>query len=193
MDETTLTQLDQIAGTMRDIIYSIRKPECMLFDLDSTLLPTYGSQEGEAFNYHYQAHGYHPLLCYDGLTGDLLKSELRDGTQYCSLNAEKFMLPLILEYRLKYPSMPLYMRGDSGFASPKLYDTCEDNDCEYAIRLKENAKLRSYASYADEALTRATKYNTIDYAVEYGDFYYQAIPGDSRGGSCLRWKNRQTR
>ena len=41
MDETTLTQLDQIAGTMRDIIYSIRKPECMLFDLDSTLLPTY--------------------------------------------------------------------------------------------------------------------------------------------------------
>lgn len=174
MDETTLTQLDQIAGTMRDIIYSIRKPECMLFDLDSTLLPTYGSQEGEAFNYHYQAHGYHPLLCYDGLTGDLLKSELRDGTRYCSLNAEKFMLPLILEYRLKYPSMPLYMRGDSGFASPKLYDTCEDNDCEYAIRLKENAKLRSYASYADEALTRATKYNAIDYAVEYGDFYYQA-------------------
>ena len=120
---------------MRDIIYSIRKPECMLFDLDSTLLPTYGSLEGEAFNYHYQAHGYHPLLCYDGLTGDLLKSELRT-VRYCSLNAEKFMLPLILEYRLKYPSMPLYICRVT-FASPKLYDTCEDNDCEYATVKRE--------------------------------------------------------
>ena len=41
----------------------------MLFDIDSTLLDTYGHQEGEGFNFHYQAHGYHPLLCYDGLTG----------------------------------------------------------------------------------------------------------------------------
>ena len=54
----------------------------MLFDIDSTLLDTYGHQEGEGFNFHYQAHGYHPLLCYDGLTGDLLKAELRDGTMY---------------------------------------------------------------------------------------------------------------
>ena len=44
----------------------------MLFDLDSTLLNAYGKQEGEAFNYHYQAHGYHPLPCFDGITGDLL-------------------------------------------------------------------------------------------------------------------------
>ena len=74
MDETTLTQLDQIAGTMRDIIYSIRKPECMLFDLDSTLLPTYGSQEGEAFNYHYQAHGYHPFFATMDLQAICLKA-----------------------------------------------------------------------------------------------------------------------
>lgn len=48
----------------------------MLFDIDSTLLDFYGDQEGEGFNYHYQAHGYHPLLCYDGLTGGqgLIKS-----------------------------------------------------------------------------------------------------------------------
>lgn len=36
---------------------------------------------------HYQAHGYHPLLCFDGMTGDLLKAELRDGTHYCSKDA----------------------------------------------------------------------------------------------------------
>ena len=174
MDEDTLSQLDTIQKRMREIVYSIQKPEYMLLDLDSTLLNTYGSQEGEGFNFHYQAHGYHPLLCYDGLTGDLLKAGLRDGTQYCSKDADQFMNPLMQEYRTKYPSMPLYLRGDSGFASPALYETCEENDCKYAIRLKENKTLVKYASDADDALYRATRENQIDYAVEYGEFDYQA-------------------
>ena len=174
MDEGTLTQLDTINEKMREIVYSIKHPEQMLFDLDSTLLNTYGKQEGEGFNFHYQAHGYHPLLCFDGLTGDLLKTELRDGTQYCSKDADQFMIPLMQEYRTKHPSMPLYLRGDSGFASPNLYEACEDNDCKYAIRLKYNKTLADYASDADEALYRATRENMMDYAVEYGEFEYQA-------------------
>lgn len=174
MDEDTLAQLDRIQAAMRNIVYSIKRPEHMLFDLDSTLLNTYGTQEGEGFNYHYQAHGYHPLLCYDGLTGDLLKAELRDGTQYCSKDADLFMTPLMQEYREKYPSTPLYLRGDSGFASPELYKACEENDCKYAIRLKQNSTLIKYAADADEALYRATRKNQIDYAVEYGEFEYQA-------------------
>lgn len=174
MDDKTLGQFDQITRKMRQVIYSIRKPEHMLFDLDSTLLNTYGNQEGEGFNYHYQAHGYHPLLCYDGLTGDLLKVELRDGTQYCSKDADAFMIPLMQEYREEYPAMPLYLRGDSGFASPDLYEACEDNDCKYAIRLKQNSTLVKLAEVADEALYRATRQNQVDYAVEYGEFMYQA-------------------
>lgn len=174
MDDDTLSQFDAISSKMREIIYSIRMPQQMLFDLDSTLLNTYGTQEGEGFNFHYQAHGYHPLLCYDGITGDLLKAELRDGTHYCSNGAERFMVPLMREYRTKYPSMDLYLRGDSGFASPGLYTACEENDCKYAIRLKQNAALLEYAADADEALYRATRENQVDYAVEYGEFYYQA-------------------
>ena len=174
MDESTLAQFDEIDTAMRKAVYSVKRPEHMLFDLDSTLLNTYGSQEGEGFNYHYQAHGYHPLLCYDGLTGDLLKAELRDGTQYCSKDADQFMIPLMKEYRDTYPSMPLYLRGDSGFASPELYEACEEHDCRYAIRLKDNKTLRKLAEDADEALYRATSLNQIDYAVEYGEFFYQA-------------------
>ena len=174
MDIDTLAQFSEIASRMREIIYSIHTPEQMLFDLDSTLLNTYGAQEGEGFNFHYQAHGYHPLLCYDGITGDLLKAELREGTQYCSKEADTFMIPLMQEYRTKYPSMPLYLRGDSGFASPDLYEACEENDCKYAIRLKLNTSLIRYAQDAEEALYRATRHNQIDYAVEYGEFNYQA-------------------
>ena len=49
------------------------------------------------------------------------------------------MVPLMQEYRKEYPSTPLYLRGDSGFASPDLYEACEENDCKYAIRLKQNS------------------------------------------------------
>ena len=155
MDGDTLSQLNQITRELRKVIYSIKKPEFMLFDIDSTLLDTYGNQEGEGFNYHYQAHGYHPLLCCDGLTGDLLKAQLRDGTMYCSKEADIFMKSLLDEFLCDFPDMPLFLRGDSGFASPDLYEVLEDKNCKYAIRLKENAKLRELA----EVLYQAGSWN----------------------------------
>ena len=155
MDGDTLSQLNQITRELRKVIYSIKKPEFMLFDIDSTLLDIYGNQEGEGFNYHYQAHGYHPLLCYDGLTGDLLKAQLRDGTMYCSKEADIFLKSLLDEFLCDFPDMPLFLRGDSGFASPDLYEVLEDKNCKYAIRLKENAKLRELA----EVLYQAGSWN----------------------------------
>ena len=174
MDETTLAQFDTINEQMREIIYSIQMPEQMLFDVDTTHFNTYGDQEGAGYNAHYQAHGFHPILCFNGLNGDLLKAELRNGTQYCGKDADQFILPLLQEYREKYPEMPLYLRGDSGFAVPAMYEACEEHDCKYAIRLKRNPALMKYVADADEALYRATRDNQIDYAVEYGEFEYQA-------------------
>ena len=173
MDKDTLEQLNKIIRELRKVIYSIKKPEFMLFDIDTTLLDTYGKQEGEGFNYHYQAHGYHPLLCYDGLTGDLLKVELRDGTMYCSKEADIFMKSLLDEFISDFPDMPFYFRGDSGFASPELYEVLEDKNCTYAIRLKENAKLRELAEDENQDLYHATKHNQVDYAVVFGEFMYQ--------------------
>ena len=172
MDADTLIQFDDIDKSLRDIIYSIKRPEHVLLDLDSTLFKTYGHQEGEGFNFHYRAHGYHPLLCYDGLTGDLIKAELRDGTQYCGNDADKFMESILDEYLAR--NISAYLRGDSGFASPKLYKTCESNGCSYAIRLKQNAILLALASNKDEELYLATKDDQISYAVTYGEFMYQA-------------------
>jgi len=174
MDDDTLRQFDDILRQLRRKIYSIKMPESVLFDIDTTLLTTYGKQEGGGFNSHYQAHGYHPVLCYDGLTGDLLRAQLRDGTDYCSKGAAAFMEPLIAEYRENYPSIQLYARGDSGFATPELYGLFEDNDVKYAIRLKINSTLLKLAQDEDEALAGATRFNMIDYAVTYGEFFYQA-------------------
>ena len=99
MDETTMGQFNHILRELRKVVYSIKRPEFMLFNIDITLLNAYGGQEGVAFNYHYQDKGYHPLFAFDGLTGDLMKAELRDGTQYCSKEADAFMISLLEEFR----------------------------------------------------------------------------------------------
>ena len=125
MDETALEQLNQILRELRKIIYSIKIPQFILLDIDTTLLNAFGRQEGAAFNFHYQDKGYHPLLVFDALTGDLLKAELRDGTQYCSKEADVFMESLLEEFKEDFPDLPLYLRGDSGFASPDLYEALE--------------------------------------------------------------------
>lgn len=41
--------------------------------------------------------------------------------------------------------MDMLVRGDSGFATPELYDTCETNAAFYLIRLKANHKLNHLA------------------------------------------------
>lgn len=174
MDGDTVKQFEDIIRHMRSSAYRTKMPEQVLLDLDSTLLNTYGKQDGEGFNYHYQAHGYHPLLCYDGLTGDLLKAELRDGTAYSSTGVCEFMQPLLDEYFTKYPDVHLFLRGDSGFATPDLYKQCESNGVSYAIRLKANKILYAHAKHLDDEITEATKDNMIDYVVRYDEFLYQA-------------------
>lgn len=71
-----LMQFESIHEELRRRIYSINKPHSILFDIDSTLFATYGKQEGNDYNQHYNNYGYHPLLVFDGLTGDLLKSRI---------------------------------------------------------------------------------------------------------------------
>ena len=174
MDEDTLNQFLAICRMLRKKIYSISMPEAIIFDLDSTLLDTYGKQEGRTFNFHYQSTGYHPLLCFDGITGDLIKIQLRDGSKYSCTGVVDFLQPILDEYLEDYPSISLLLRGDSGFATPELYKQCEENGTNYVIRLKENATLRDEASYLVDELNEITHNNKIDYAVVYGEFMYQA-------------------
>ena len=176
MDEDSLNQFLSINQILRKKVYSVQMPESIILDLDLTLLNTYGKQEGRAFNFHYQSNAYHPLVCYDGLTGDLIKIQLRDETQYSSTGVVDFLQPILDEYLEDFPEIKLLLRGDSGFATPGLYKQCEENGTGYVIRLKENAILRDKASYLVDELDEITKNNKVDYAVVYGEFMYQAGP-----------------
>ena len=170
MDEDTLNQFLTVNRVLRKKIYSIQMPEAVILDLDSTLLDAYG----RAFNFHYQSNGYHPLVCYDGMTGDLIKIQLHDGTQYSCTGVVDFQQPILDEYLNDYPAIRILLRGDSGFAIPDLYKQCEENGTSYVIRLKENGILREKASDLVDELDDITMNNKADYAVTYGEFMYKA-------------------
>ena len=167
MDEDTLNQFLAIARVLRRKIYSIQMPQAVILDLDSTLLDAYGRQEGRAFNFHYQSNGYHPLVCYDGMTGDLIKVQLRDGTQYSCTGVVDFLQPVLDEYLHDYPEIPILLRGDSGFSTPDLYKQCEENGTSYVIRLKENGILRGKAGKNQIVYMYTFVVTNMDSAPEY--------------------------
>ena len=93
-------------------------PREVILDLDSTLLTAYGRQEGRRFNFHYHDSGYHPLLCYDGHTHDLIQLQLRTGNVYSSDGTVDYLQPVLDEYRTEYKDIRLKPGGDSGYAIP---------------------------------------------------------------------------
>lgn len=174
MDLDTLSILKYIQSALRKIVYSLDLPENVILDIDSTLLNTYGKQYGGKYNHHYDSIGYHPLVCFDPFTRDLLGIKLRDGSDYCSNGAVEFLLPILKEYRENYSSVHLLVRGDSGFAAPEIYNLCEDMDAQFIIRLKENSILHSKAAALNDQLQKLVDKHPDEYHVVYGEFLYRA-------------------
>lgn len=177
LGHSTLLDLESILKFTRKQAYRVSMPEEVILDIDSTHLPTYGKQEGGEFNAHYQATGYHPLLCYDGNTGDLLKQELREGGMYCGKGVADFLRPLLKEYATDYPKIGIMVRGDSGFAMPELYTLAEasENEATYVIRLKLNEVLRKLTQgVADGLLEECQGEGCQSAKPRYGETEYQA-------------------
>lgn len=144
-DAQALDQLQAANQELLDRVHHVRQSETLIFDLDSTHADTYGNQEKSSYNAHYRTLGFHPLVAFDGLTGDFLKAQLRPGSVYTSNGVVDFMRPLIEHYNETFPEISTLVRGDSGFAVPGLYELCEKESVYYIIRLKSNAKLKALA------------------------------------------------
>lgn len=144
-DQESIVQIEQANQELLDRVHRARQSEVLIFDLDSTHADTYGRQEKTAYNSHYRTVGYHPLVVFDGMTGDFLKAQLRPGNVYTSNGVVEFIRPLIAHYNETFPQTLLLLRGDSGFAMPGLYDLCEKESVSYIIRLKANAILNTLA------------------------------------------------
>ncbi len=144
-DAQSLAQLQTANQELLDRVHRMRQSNTLLIDLDSSHADTYGRQEQASYNAHYGTFGFHPLVAFDGLTGDFLKAQLRPGNVYTSNGGVDFLRPLLEHYNETFPETSALVRGDSGFAVPGLYELCEQESVYYIIRLKSNPKLKALA------------------------------------------------
>ncbi|GEK92222.1 IS1380 family transposase [Alkalibacterium kapii] len=181
--EENMNQFQSLNQALIDKARLIRNDTELIIDIDSTHSDTYGRQEQTDYNAHYQTYGYHPLVAFDGLTGDFLKAELRSGNQYTSKGVKKFIDPLLDHYSKALPHTDILVRGDSGFATPEVYESCEANHSHYVIRLKNNRRL---GLLAEQSILYGYNQNWEEREVQYFSLSYQAQSWSKPRRICIR-------
>jgi hypothetical protein len=121
-------------------------PERIVLDFDGTDDPAHGKQEGVAYHGFYGGYMYHPLVVFDGETGQLITAILRPGTCHDSRGAVAVLTRLVRRLRTRWPQVTIELRADSGFAVPVVYDYCEAQRISYTIGLGSNSRLEAMAA-----------------------------------------------
>jgi hypothetical protein len=121
-------------------------PARVRLDLDGTADPAHGQQEGVAYHGYYRQHMYHPLLVFDGDTGQVITAILRPGNVHGSKFVVLVLRRLLRRLRAVWPSVQVEVRADSGFAIPRLYAWCEAAGVAYTIGLIPNPTLDAIAA-----------------------------------------------
>ena len=162
-----LKSLMNLPGMWIDRVGQHRSFDRLILDLDSSASETYGRQEGSAYNGHFACNCYHPRFCFNHLA-DLERVLLRDGNSASADHWRSMLEPVVA--RCRHLEISKYFRGDAAFAIPELYSFLEDEDYEYAIRLKWNAVLERHIQ---QLLTRPVGRPPKKPVVRYYQFMYQ--------------------
>jgi hypothetical protein len=169
-----LTQAENLAGLAvlnRDLVAkgeTIASPRRVVLDMDSTEIPVYGRQEQGAYNGHFESTCYHPLLLFNG-QGDCLAVKLRPGNVHSAEDWEELLFPEI--DRQQAQGKEVAFRGDAAFAKPELYESVEERQAKYAIRLPANDNLERKVA---QLLTLPVGRPSYKPVVRYKSFFYQA-------------------
>jgi hypothetical protein len=122
-----------------DAVHQRRQPKVIVLDMDSSDSPTYGEQEGSAYNGHFGCTCYNPLFVFDQL-GDLERCALRPGNVRSADGWREVLEPVVSRYRGRVKRQ--YFRADAAFANPEVYEFFEAEGMSYTIRLPANLVLQ---------------------------------------------------
>jgi hypothetical protein len=139
-----LAGLADLPGQWIDTVHRRRPPKSIVLDMDSSESPTYGVQEGSAYNGHFGCTCYHPLFVFNQL-GDLERCALRSGNVHSAAGWRDVLEPVVVRYRGTVKRR--YFRGDAAFANPEIYEFLEAESYGYAIRLPTNPVLQGKIGY----------------------------------------------
>lgn len=135
-----LGAIADLSGHWIDQVAKHRPGGRVVLDMDSSVSPTHGDQEGSVWNGHFVCTCYHPLFVFNQY-GDLERCALRPGNVHSADGWEAVLKPVVARYRAIGTSVAF--RGDAAFAQPNMYEYLEREGIEYAIRLPANQILQA--------------------------------------------------
>lgn len=120
--------------------------DVVILDVDATDDPVHGQQQLGFFHGYFDSYVYHPLVIFDGSTGELITAILRPGNTHASRGAKGVLRRLIRKIRRRCPQTPIVVRGDSGFAVPRILRELERLDetvggVDYLLGIAKNPRL----------------------------------------------------
>ena len=163
-----LAALADLPGQWIDKVQQRRPPKRIVLDMDSSESPTYGEQEGSAYNGHFACTCYHPLFVFNQF-GDVERCVLRPGNVHSADGWRAVLEPVIARYRGSMKR--LYFRGDAAFGNPEMYEYLEAEGIGYVIRLPTNRVLQDKIGYL---LKRPVGRPSHEVRRYYASFSYQA-------------------
>jgi Transposase DDE domain group 1 len=163
-----LVALADLPGRWIDIVHSRRPVKAVVLDMDSSVSPTFGDQEGTAYNGHFACTCYHPLFVFNQF-GDQERCALRSGNVHSADGWKDVLEPVVAGYRDMFKRR--YFRADAAFANPEVYEFLEVEGFKYAIRLPANSVLQESIGYL---LKRPVGRPPIEVRRYYASFSYQA-------------------
>jgi hypothetical protein len=163
-----LPALADLPGQWIDKVRRRRGPKTVILDMDSSESPTYGEQEGSAYNGHFACTCYHPLFVFNQF-GDVERCALRPGNVHSADGWRAVLEPVIARSRgiVKH----LYFRGDAAFANPEVYELLEAEGANYTIRLPANQVLQDKIRHLLKRPVGRPPHEVRRY---YASFRYQA-------------------
>jgi len=139
-----------------------------VLDLDSLPLTVYGTPPGSAYNAHFHARCYHPILV--SSDGEFLAAKLRPGEAHTAGGGLEFVLPVV-RWAQEHAER-VWLRMDAGFPSPELLQELETVDCRYVARVRANQVLQRAA---EPFLTRPAGRPPAEERQWFHEFSYQAV------------------
>jgi hypothetical protein len=125
-----LAQLMDLSGCWIDQVRRRKRMPEVILDLDSSVSPTHGQQEGTAYNGHFECTCYHPLFCFNQF-GDLERALLREGQVHSADDWRSVLEPVVARYR---QTKKRFFRGDAAFAKPDLYEFLEAEGWTFLVQ-----------------------------------------------------------
>jgi hypothetical protein len=163
-----LAALTNLSGLWIDRVHARRPVRGIVLDMDSSVSPTHGEQEGTAYNGHFGCTCYHPLFVFNQF-GDLERCALRPGNVHSAEGWRDVLEPVVARYRTTLKRR--YFRADAAFASPEVYAFLEAEGYGYVIRLPANAVLQRRIAHL---LRRPVGRPPHEVRRSYASFRYQA-------------------